>query len=180
MLWVFISIDALNRQYPHIEIVEFPPTALIVCNMTSYRRPESVLVVVYTADQQCLMLKRRQPAGFWQSVTGGLEAAESAEACAQRELLEETGIDAQPLNSELVNRFEILPQWRHRYDPQHKTNTEYVFSVRLPEKRIPRLNPQEHVSYAWLDAAQAISRCFSRTNAEAIQRIVLAQNECNN
>jgi dATP pyrophosphohydrolase len=145
--------------------------------MSSYRRPESVLVVVYTAEQQCLMLQRRQPAGFWQSVTGGLEAGESAEACAQRELLEETGIDTQPLNSGIVNRFEILPQWRHRYDPQHKTNTEYVFSLRLPEKMTPCLDPQEHVSYAWLDAAQAIKRCFSHTNAEAIQRIVLAENK---
>jgi len=145
--------------------------------MTSYRRPESVLVVVYTAEQQCLMLQRRQPAGFWQSVTGGLEAGESADACAQRELLEETGIDAQPLNSGIVNRFEILPQWRHRYDPQHSTNTEYVYSVCLPEKLTPRLHPQEHVSYAWLDAAQAIQRCFSHTNADAIQRIVLSENE---
>lgn len=134
-------------------------------------------MVVYTAEQQCLMLQRRQPAGFWQSVTGGLEAGESADACAQRELQEETGIDAQPLDSGIVNRFEILPQWRHRYDSQHKTNTEYVFSVCLPEKMIPRLNPQEHVSYAWLDAVQAIKRCFSHTNAEAIQRIVLSENE---
>ena len=137
-------------------------------------------MVVYSADQQCLMLQRRQPAGFWQSVTGGLEADESAEDCAQRELLEETGIDAQPLNSGIVNRFEILPQWRHRYDPQHKTNTEYVFSMRLSEKVTPRLNPQEHVSYAWLGAAQAIKCCFSHTNAEAIQRIVLSENEGNN
>ncbi len=134
-------------------------------------------MVVYTADQQCLMLQRRQPAGFWQSVTGGLEAGESAEACAQRELLEETGIDAQPLNSGIVNCFEILPQWRHRYDPRHRTNTEYVFSVCLPEKLIPLLNPQEHVGYAWLDAGQAIKRCFSHTNAEAIRRIVLSENK---
>lgn len=142
----------------------------------NYRRPESVLVVVYTAEQQCLMLQRKQPAGFWQSVTGGLEADEPAEDCAQRELLEETGIDAQPLNSGIVNHFEIMPQWRHRYDPQHSTNTEYVFSLCLPEKVIPLLNPQEHVSYAWLDAAQAIKRCFSHTNADAIQRIVLSDN----
>jgi len=134
-------------------------------------------VVVYTADQQCLMLQRKQPAGFWQSVTGGLEADESAEHCAQRELLEETGIDAQPLNSGIVNRFEILPQWRHRYDTQHKINTEYVFSLRLSEKVTPLLNPQEHVSYAWLDATQSIKRCFSHTNADAIQRIVLSDNE---
>lgn len=137
-------------------------------------------MIVYTADQQCLMLQRKHPAGFWQSVTGGLEADESAEDCARRELLEETGIDAQPVNSGLVNHFEIWPQWRRRYDPQHGTNTEYVFSLCLPEKVTPLLNPQEHVSYAWLDAAQAIARCFSHTNADAIQRIVLSENECNN
>lgn len=140
-----------------------------------YRRPESVLVVVHTPDQQCLMIERVQPVGYWQSVTGGLEDNESALGCAQRELLEETGINAMPEATGIVNRFKILQQWRSRYHPDDQENTEYVYSVCLTEKVIPTLNPQEHTQFAWLDAATAMNRCFSRTNADAIKRIVLQQ-----
>lgn len=138
-----------------------------------YRRPESVLVVVYTSDQQCLMIERAEPAGYWQSVTGGLEDDESALDCAHRELLEETGIDAVPEATGIVNRFAILEQWRHRYHPEIYENTEYVYGVCLDKKVIPTLNPREHTQYAWLDAQAAMHRCFSHTNADAIKRIVL-------
>ncbi len=56
----------------------------------AWKRPESVLVVVHTADQ-VLLLERVRPAGFWQSVTGSLEAGETASQAAIRELGEETG-----------------------------------------------------------------------------------------
>ena len=53
-----------------------------------------MLVVVYTAGRDVLLLQRREPPDFWQSVTGSLEPGESAIDAARRELLEETGIDA--------------------------------------------------------------------------------------
>ena len=138
-----------------------------------FRRPESVLVVVYTSAQQVLLLERSQPSGYWQSVTGSLEAGETAEACARRELFEETGIDVMPLNTGIVNHFKIMPQWRDRYAPEVKENTEYVFSVLLEQPSKPVLSEQEHTRYDWLDAQTAKNWCFSFTNAEAIERIVL-------
>ena len=57
-----------------------------------YKRPESVLVVVYTADRETLILQRVGNS-FWQSVTGSLNwDEESPEEAARRELFEETGI----------------------------------------------------------------------------------------
>ena len=56
----------------------------------SHKRPESVLVVVYSADSQVLMLRRHEPPTFWQSVTGSLEWGEQPEQAARRELVEET------------------------------------------------------------------------------------------
>ena len=61
----------------------------------SWKRPESVLVVVYTAADEVLVLLRRQPPDFWQSVTGSLRWDETHPLdAARRELREETGLDA--------------------------------------------------------------------------------------
>ena len=61
--------------------------------MPAFKRPESVLVVVHTADGLVLMLERVSPPRFWQSVTGSLEPGESFEAAARRALktIAETG-----------------------------------------------------------------------------------------
>lgn len=41
----------------------------------AYKRPESVLVVIYARQSgRVLMLQRRDDPDFWQSVTGSLEA----------------------------------------------------------------------------------------------------------
>ncbi|MFY3757997.1 dihydroneopterin triphosphate diphosphatase, partial [Escherichia coli] len=60
----------------------------------NYKRPESVLVVIYARSSgRVLMLQRRDDTEFWQSVTGSLEADESPLHAAQREIKEEVGID---------------------------------------------------------------------------------------
>lgn len=143
--------------------------------MTLYRRPESVLVVVHAPDKQCLLMERADHAGYWQSVTGALEEAETILDCARRELFEETGIRAEPVPTGVVNTFVLHPHWRHRYAPQVKENTETVFSVLLEQIVDPLLNPQEHTQFVWLDAESAMQRCFSHTNVDAIKQIVLNQ-----
>ena len=107
-----------------------------------YKRPESVLVVVYTTGGDVLMLHRREPVNFWQSVTGSLEWGESAQAAARRELREETGLDMEPVDQQHSNTFEILPAWRNRYAPDVLTNIEHVFTVVCPEQFRPALNAE--------------------------------------
>ena len=51
-----------------------------------FKRPESVLVVVYTQQLDVLLICRQKPAGFWQSVTGSLEPGETPSQAAGREL----------------------------------------------------------------------------------------------
>ena len=94
-----------------------------------FKRPESVLVIVYTRAGEVLLLRRCQPADFWQSVTGSLEWEETAPLqAAYRELREETGLGEglQVLDCGTVNRFPILPHWQPRYG-EARENTEYVF-----------------------------------------------------
>lgn len=63
--------------------------------MKPYKIPISVLVVIHTPDGQVLLLERADRPGFWQSVTGSLDASdEPPHRAAVRELLEETGLQA--------------------------------------------------------------------------------------
>lgn len=143
--------------------------------MNAYKRPESVLVLVYTAGGEVLLLERREPPGFWQSVTGSLEWGESAAAAALRELREETGLDAGAAlhDCRMQSRFPILPAWRSRYAPGVRENREYVFALCCRNRPHIRLNPDEHRAWQWLPAAQAVRHADSATDREAIRRRLL-------
>jgi len=142
-----------------------------------HKIPISVLVVIHTADLEVLLIERADRAGFWQSVTGSLDALEESPAlAAARELFEETGINADGATIVLrdwgvSNIYEIYPTWRHRYAPGVTLNTEHVFSVCVPRAIPITLSPREHVAHAWLPLLDAADRCFSASNAEAILQL---------
>lgn len=140
----------------------------------SYKTPVSVLVLIHTPDLQVLLIERADKAGFWQSVTGSLEGDESLRDAAIREVMEETGLDANayPLvDWQMSNVYEIYPHWRHRYAPGVTENTEHVFGLELPAPQMVQLSPQEHVRQEWVDWREAAKRVFSWTNVEAIREL---------
>ncbi|MCU7795707.1 MAG: dihydroneopterin triphosphate diphosphatase [Candidatus Thiodiazotropha sp. (ex Semelilucina semeliformis)] len=141
---------------------------------SQFKRPESVLVVVYTTRGEVLLLRRTRPSDFWQSVTGSLAWGESPRLAASRELYEETGIMA---GSRLIDlsvsvRFPILPAWRDRYAPSAHSNTEHWFALPLAYRRVPRLQANEHTDYRWLPYRQAIRLATSWTNRKAIRQVI--------
>jgi dihydroneopterin triphosphate diphosphatase len=143
-----------------------------------YKIPVSVLVVIYTADLQVLLIERAnkfaQPTDLWQSVTGSLDALdEPLELAARREILEETGIDSQQRGCQLQdwkiqNTYALLPAWMHRYAPEVTHNTEHVFGLQVPVATPVTLSPREHVAYQWLTYRAAADKCFSSSNAQAV------------
>jgi dATP pyrophosphohydrolase len=144
---------------------------------TSFKIPQSVLVVIHTAALDVLLIRRADAPDFWQSVTGSKDRLdEPFDVTARREVLEETGIDCQPgspLDQELVdwqleNVYEIYPRWRHRYAPGVTRNTEHLFGLRVPTATPVRLSPREHTAHQWLPYRLAAEACFSPSNAEAI------------
>lgn len=153
----------------------------------TYKIPESVLVVIYAANLQVLLIERADHPGYWQSVTGSKDFAdEPLASTAVREVAEETGIrvapdcavpggSAVPLhhlgNWQLSNIYEIYPIWRHRYAPGVTHNTEHVFGLLVPYDISITLAPREHVRYRWLPYREAADRCFSPSNAEAILQL---------
>ncbi len=136
------------------------------------RRPESVLVVVYTAAGDVLALERCQPFNFWQSVTGSLEVGETAAAAAARELREDTGLDPAGLKATGVSReFVIDARWRHRYADGVLVNTEHEFLLELPARCDITLSASEHSAFQWLSLDAAAARFWSWTNRDAVRAL---------
>ncbi len=139
--------------------------------------PVSVLVVIHTAALEILLLERAARPGYWQSVTGSIEwIDEPLEDAARREVFEETGIHAAPerfVRWNLMRTFEIYPQWRHRFAPGTTHNDEHMFSLEIPAAVPVRLAPEEHTAWLWMPWREAVEKCFSWTNRDAIR--VLAE-----
>ena len=131
-----------------------------------------MLIVIYTAAGEFLLLERRRPPGFWQSVTGSLEWGESADDAARRELIEETGITQGFLrNLQWTQVFEILPSFGKTYAPGITTNLEHAFALKLLERVPVTLSVKEHMQYRWASAAEAVATVTSRTNLAVIQQL---------
>ncbi|OYV40719.1 MAG: dihydroneopterin triphosphate diphosphatase [Thiomonas sp. 20-64-5] len=142
--------------------------------------PVSVLVVIHTAALDVLLIERSRQPGFWQSVTGSIDAVdEPLAAAAAREVEEETGIrvgsaavpQAALRDWHLANVYEIYPLWRHRYPPGVWKNTEHVFSLEVPGGTPVTLAAREHRALVWLPWHEAAPRCFSASNADAIRQL---------
>lgn len=137
-----------------------------------YKIPVSVLVVIHTPDLGVLLLERAKQPGFWQSVTGSMEAGEALADTALREVMEETGIDAaDPAHTltpwNVINNFRITltPQY---FAPGVSHNREHVFSLCVPAGVPIRLAPDEHLGSRWLPYREAADACFSWSNRDAI------------
>ncbi len=143
--------------------------------------PISVLVVIYKSNGDVLLIERADRPGFWQSVTGSLDAqSEDLAVAATREVFEETGIAVEQLSAEALQNmhhqieYEIYPDWRFRYAPGVTKNTEHWFALRVPDDTAITLSPREHVAYEWLPFEAAAQKCFSPSNGEAIRKLFLA------
>jgi dATP pyrophosphohydrolase len=137
--------------------------------------PESVLVVIYTAARDVLLLERSDSPGYWQSVTGSRATPDEPLACTcAREVAEETGLVRTPMAFDdwrIVNRYPIYQHWRRRYAPGVTHNTEYVFGLRVDACFEAKLALEEHTRSLWLPWRDAAERCFSWTNAQAIRQL---------
>jgi dihydroneopterin triphosphate diphosphatase len=137
--------------------------------MQKFRRPESVLVVIYTDAKEFLLLERRKPAGYWQSVTGSLEWGEIPDRAARRELEEETGITQGVLvNLQWTQTYGILASFGKIYAPGVVRNLEHAFSLRLPKQVDVTLSESEHLQYRWVSDREALSMVSSDTNRAVI------------
>jgi dATP pyrophosphohydrolase len=130
------------------------------------------LIVIYTDGGEFLLLERRRPPGFWQSVTGSLEWDESADSAARREVVEETGITQGVLvNLQWTQVYEILPAFGRVYAPGITRNLEHAFSLRLTRRLPVTLSDSEHVRFQWASGEEAVALVSSSTNRTVIESL---------
>ena len=143
--------------------------------MSGKKQPVSVLVVIYTANNEVLLLERADHPGYWQSVTGSREGDEALRDTAIREVFEETGIDAtchRLADWQMQNVYEIYPHWRHRYPDGVTKNTEHVFGLKLSGRVQVAISPREHLQFCWLPVEDAAAKVFSPSNRAAILKLI--------
>lgn len=117
------------------------------------RRTVSVVVTRGEGDHLEILLLKRRPdrGGFWQIVTGRIEAGETPHAVAARELAEETGCAGPVRPLDYIHSFafgDALP-------PQ--VFEETAFAATWPDATIPvRLATDEHTEFAWRTPTEAL------------------------
>ena len=128
---------------------------------------------MHTHDARVLLLKRKAPFEFWQSVTGSLDEGEMPAECARRELVEETGIDPgeRLVDTGISRVFTIDPRWLDRYPPGITENREYEWRLPVDAPMDIDIDMDEHSDWCWVDIDQAIESVWSWTNKEALQAL---------
>lgn len=117
----------------------------------------TVSVVLRGADGRVLLLRRApERGGFWQPVTGRIDAGEGPAEAARRELREETGADApvEPLG--YVHAFAVEPGLSARREGVFLAE-ETAFAARVPAGFDPVLSG-EHVEWGWFAPGEAVER----------------------
>ncbi|WP_449236179.1 dihydroneopterin triphosphate diphosphatase [Aggregatibacter kilianii] len=142
-----------------------------------YKNNQSVLVVIYAeSTRRVLMLQRRDDPGFWQSVTGSLEADETPNETAIRELWEEVRLKIESKSTALLDcnesiEFEIFPHFRYKYAPNVTHCREHWFLLAVEQEFTPELT--EHLAFQWVSPTRAIQMTKSPNNSEAIRKYLL-------
>ncbi len=144
-----------------------------------YKQPRSIQVVIFanTGGERHYLLLKRVPShgGFWQSITGSLEVEETHRQAAVREVLEETGFTTREqdlIDLGVVNNFEIAPLWREKYAPGVTHNEELCFALLVREFEV-RVDPREHVAYAWVPYEKAIEMLYWDSSKRAFAAVRL-------
>lgn len=137
----------------------------------------SVLALTWRRTREgpeILMMLRQPHTGlWWGSVTGRMEAGESPEETARRELLEETGLTAIHLESlDFQHSFWVDPTILNLPPGEPRFNTETCFHAEVPADAEVRLEPSEHSEYRWCRPEEALSLMGWEGSRAALRRFL--------
>ena len=137
------------------------------------RAPFQVLVLPYriTPDNAVLYaLFKREPStgSYWQGIAGGGEDSESPLEAAQRETLEEAGIDPSNEYTKLDSHamIPVVNVCGFRWGDDVLVIPEYCFGVKVEEAKL--LLSYEHTEYKWLSYSRAMEILHWDSNKGAL------------
>jgi 8-oxo-dGTP pyrophosphatase MutT (NUDIX family) len=135
------------------------------------RGDQEVVIVVRRGSEFLVLHRAPERLGYWSIVAGGLEPNETPLEAAQRELLEETGLQAEEVRPlRVVLSYSLLddpPAIRARYAPGIETVTVHAFVVDAPVGWEPTLDA-EHDVHRWCDLDAALELLVYDTAKDAV------------
>lgn len=137
------------------------------------RRPEEAFVFARRGDEYLVL--RRSPAGgaYWHGVAGALEAGEGYAEAAARELREETGLVAEPVEISHPYSYSLdeQPEYRGLVPPGTEAIVVRTFVADAPPGWEPRLD-HEHDDYRWCTAGEALELLWWPEPRDALRSLV--------
>ncbi|MBX5474674.1 MAG: NUDIX domain-containing protein [Thermoleophilia bacterium] len=122
------------------------------------RRPEEVFVVVRRGSEFLVLHRSPRQGAYWHGVAGALEPGEDWHEAAARELREETGLVAEPV--EIAGAYAYSVDEEPRYRGLLPSGTREIvvrtFLVDAPPGWEPQLD-WEHDDYRWCTREEAIA-----------------------
>ena len=128
-----------------------------------FKIPESVLVVVHTAELNVLLICRADTeADYWQSVTGSKDHIDEPFAqTAAREVLEETGV-----------AIALLPGFRetNRYSPRRGISKQVVYFLARAKTDTTHPQPEEILEARFVPLAEATTLLTYAADRRLLQK----------
>ncbi|GJM44200.1 MAG: hypothetical protein DHS20C21_10420 [Gemmatimonadota bacterium] len=135
----------------------------------------SVQVLVWRRGESGIqvLLLRRVPAdgGFWQPVTGIVEAGESPAEAGARECAEETGLVGPVEDLDYIRDFRIAREYVGGTDPHPWINREHALTLEHAGESEVRLSRDEHDEYLWTEPNRARELLKWNGNKRALERL---------
>ena len=135
------------------------------------RGDQEIVVVVRRGPEVLVMRRAPERLGYWSLVAGGLEPDETPLEAAQRELFEETGLEAVVRPLPVALSYSLLDDpaaIRARYGPGIERVTVHAFVVDAPVKWEPTLDA-EHDLHEWCDLGEALALLMYDTTKDAVR-----------
>ena len=107
---------------------------------------------------------------YWHVVAGVVEQGETFAGAAARELFEETGLVASPVDLRMPQRYQVPDALRHEYEASVDVVAIENFAVEVPLGWAPILN-EEHDEFRWLRLPEAIALAHWPETAEVLAAI---------
>ncbi|HVR43445.1 MAG TPA: lipoyl(octanoyl) transferase LipB [Thermoanaerobaculia bacterium] len=130
-----------------------------------------VKVVPHDGERVLLLLRTPERGAFWQPVTGRIEPGEAADVAAQRELVEETGLDGTVEPLPLCQSFLIDPSFVPGRADELPFADETAFHARIDPGRTIRVRAEEHERSGWFTFARAYETIRWTDDREALEQV---------